>query len=87
MKQKEKIIRERNMMQLSVKLLTIFHSKKTFKTSLYITKTHQKLLTVAVSFGFADMAFSLEITLTTFPSTTGTTYSYNLENVRRGRVY
>jgi len=68
-------------------LLTIFHSKKATKTVLYITKTHQKLLTVAASFGFADMAFSLEITLTTFPSTTGTAYSNNLENVRRGRVY
>lgn len=61
--------------------------RKQQKTALYITKTHQKFLTDAASFGFADIAFSLEITLTTFPSTTGTAYSNNLEHVIRGRVY
>lgn len=80
------------MMQLSIvycssKLITNYHSKKATKSALYITKTHQKLLTVAASFGFADMVLSLEITLTTFPSTTGTAYSNNLENVRKGKVY
>lgn len=38
-----------------------------------VSKAHQKLLTVVDSFGLAEIAFSLEITLITFPSTTGTT--------------
>lgn len=37
------------------------------------TKTHQNLLMITESFGFAETALSLAITLITFPSTTGTT--------------
>ena len=39
-----------------------------------IIKPHQMFLIVAECFGFEEIAFSLAITLTTFPSTTGTAW-------------
>lgn len=39
-------------------------------------RTHHKHFSVAESFGFAEMALSLQTTLITLPSTTGTAYDH-----------
>jgi hypothetical protein len=47
-----------------------FHNKRKI---VGVKKAHHNFLIVTESFGFAEIALSLAITLITFPSTTGTT--------------